>query len=60
MPPRSLRVIGGLIACWKQPLRVRGENPFVFTNLKTDDGLDEVVEWFHREILMTDLAGEPV
>lgn len=39
---------------------VRGDNPFVFTNLKTDDGLDEVVEWFHREILMTDLAGEPV
>lgn len=41
-------------------LNVRGENPFVFTNLKTDDGLDEVVEWFNREILMTDLAGEPI
>ncbi len=41
-------------------LKVRGDNPFVFTNLKTDDGLDEVIEWFHREILMTDLAGEPV
>lgn len=36
--------------------KVRGDNPFVFTNLKTDDGLDEVIEWFHRDILMTDLV----
>ncbi len=41
-------------------LKVRGDNPFVFTNLKTDEGLDEVIEWFHRDILMTDLAGEAV
>lgn len=41
-------------------LNVRGDNPFVFTNLKTDDGLDEIIEWFHRDILMTDLAGEAV
>lgn len=40
--------------------KVRGDHPFVFTNLKTDDGLDEVIEWFHRDILMTDLAGEAV
>lgn len=39
--------------------RVRGQNKFVFTNLKTDEGLDEVIEWFHRDILMSDLAGEP-
>ena len=36
--------------------RVRGEHPFVFTNLKTDDGLDAVIEWFHRNVLMTDLV----
>jgi len=36
--------------------KVRGANPFVFTNLKTDEGLDDVIEWFHRNILMTDLG----
>ena len=35
---------------------VRGERPFVFTNLKTDEGLDEVVAWLHRDVLMSDLA----
>jgi len=36
--------------------KVRGKNPFVFTNLKTDEGLDAVIEWFHHDILMTDLV----
>ena len=36
--------------------RVRGDRPFVFTNLKTDEGLDQVVEWINRDVLMTDLA----
>ena len=36
--------------------RVRGDRPFVFTNLKTDEGLDQVVEWVNRDVLMTDLA----
>jgi len=35
---------------------VRGGKPFVFTNLKTDEGLDEIVAWFHRDVLMSDLA----
>lgn len=35
---------------------VRGERPFVFTNLKSDEGLDEVVAWLHRDVLMSDLA----
>lgn len=34
----------------------RGHRPFVFTNLKTDDGLDEVVEWIHRDVLLSDLV----
>ena len=29
----------------------RGERPFIFTNLKTGDGLDEVVAWIQRELL---------
>lgn len=35
---------------------VRGEKPFFFTNLKTDEGLDQVIEWMRREVLMSDLA----
>jgi urease accessory protein len=31
--------------------RARGERPFVFTNLKTGTGLDEVVCWIQRELL---------
>jgi len=34
----------------------RGERPFCFTNLKTDDGLDYVLEWIRRDVLMTDLS----
>jgi urease accessory protein len=29
----------------------RGDRPFVFTNLKSGDGLDEVVAWIERELL---------
>ena len=36
--------------------RVRGDTPFVFTNLKTDEGLDEIVEWFEHDVLMNDLV----
>lgn len=34
----------------------RGEKPFCFTNLKTDQGLDTVINWIRREVLMLDLA----
>ncbi|PSS45389.1 MULTISPECIES: urease accessory protein UreG [Arthrobacter] len=34
----------------------RGDRPFCFTNLKTDDGLEYVLNWIRRDVLMTDLA----
>jgi urease accessory protein len=30
---------------------MRGERPFVFTNLKTGDGLTDVIAWIKRELL---------
>ena len=34
----------------------RGAKPFCFTNLKTDEGLDKVIDWVRRDVLMLDLA----
>jgi len=34
----------------------RGDKPFCFTNLKTDDGLEQVIAWLKHDVLMTDLA----
>jgi urease accessory protein len=31
--------------------KMRGAKPFVFTNLKTRDGVDDVVRWIRRELL---------
>ena len=32
--------------------RMRGERPFVFTNLKTGEGVDEIVRWLRTELLL--------
>ena len=32
--------------------RMRGERPFVFTNLKTGHGMDRVVEWIRSDLLL--------
>ncbi|HEE8927278.1 TPA: urease accessory protein UreG [Staphylococcus aureus] len=34
----------------------RGKRPFTFTNLKTDEGLDEVIDWIERDILLKGLS----
>ena len=33
----------------------RGDKPFVLTNLKTDEGLDEVLDWIRHDVLMQDI-----
>ncbi len=32
--------------------RMRGERPFVFTNLKTGEGVERVVEWIRSDLLL--------
>lgn len=34
----------------------RGDRPFAFTNLKTDEGLDEVIKWIERDTLLNGLS----
>ena len=34
----------------------RRNRPFAFTNLKTDEGLDEVIEWIERDTLLKGLT----
>lgn len=36
--------------------RMRGERPFVFTNIRDNTGVDEVVAWIKRNVLLEDLA----
>ncbi len=36
--------------------RMRGGKPFVFSNLKTDEGLDSVIGWIKRYALLEDVA----
>jgi urease accessory protein len=31
--------------------RMRGERPFLFTNLKTGEGVGQAVEWIRRDLL---------
>src|SRR5262247_2348140 len=32
--------------------RMRGERPFVFTNLKTGEGVDRILAWIHTDLLL--------
>ncbi|GIN59472.1 MULTISPECIES: urease accessory protein UreG [Lederbergia] len=33
----------------------RGDKPFVFTNLKDNQGLDQVIDWIKKDVLLKDL-----
>lgn len=35
--------------------KMRGERPYIFTNLMTLDGVDKVVEWIKKSVLLEDL-----
>lgn len=35
--------------------RMRGERPFLFTNLMSRDGVDAVIEWIKKNVLLEDL-----
>lgn len=35
--------------------RMRGDRPFLFTNLMTMDGVDDVVNWIKKNVLLEDL-----
>lgn len=40
----------------KDTLAFRTENSFIFTNLKTDEGIAEVINWIKRNCLLEDIA----
>lgn len=35
--------------------RMRGERPFLFTNVRADEGVDDVVAWIRHAVLLEDL-----
>lgn len=39
----------------KDSERVRDGKPYIFTNLKTDEGLEEVITWIKKNVLFEDL-----
>ena len=40
----------------RDSLKMRGTKPFIFTNLKTDHNLDQVIKWIKSAVLLEDLA----
>ncbi|MGC7870191.1 urease accessory protein UreG [Desulfosporosinus sp. SYSU MS00001] len=37
-------------------LRMRGERSFLFTNLRTEEGLDQVLMWIRKNVIMEDIT----
>ena len=39
----------------RDPKKMRGQRPFLFTNIRKGEGLDEVVDWIKKNVLLEDL-----
>ncbi|MBS4900021.1 MAG: urease accessory protein UreG [Clostridiales bacterium] len=35
--------------------RMRGDKPFIFTNVRSEEGCDKVIEWIKRSVLLEDI-----
>ena len=44
-----------LAVMYKDSKKMRGERPFLFTNVRGDDGIDKVIEWIKRDVLFEGL-----
>lgn len=38
--------------------KMRGDRPFIFTNMKTGEGLDQVIHWIEHEVLLVEPEGD--
>ena len=38
--------------------KMRGDRPFMFTNMRTGEGLDQVVRWIERKVLLIEPEGD--
>jgi urease accessory protein len=38
----------------RDSMKMRGKRPFLFTNLRNDEGLDGVVDWIRKEVLFVE------
>lgn len=38
--------------------KMRGDRPFIFTNLRELEGVDEVIQWIKRNVLLEDCSNE--
>lgn len=36
--------------------RMRGDRPYIFSNMVTEDGLDQIISWIKTQVLMEDLS----
>jgi len=35
--------------------RMRGDKPFIFTNVRTGEGVQDVINWIKRDVLLEDI-----
>ena len=44
-----------LAVMYKDSKKMRGERPFLFTNVRDNDGIDKVIDWIKRDVLFEGL-----